>query len=263
MLIALIDGDILAHNCCYNRTDGVTYLDDEGNVIPQVFTKEEDTEYRKAIWRNFESMLEVIMEETFADDYCMAVKGEGNYRDEIFVDYKKHRTAGPPNLFVPFVRKLAVMHEIAIAADGREADDLLRIWANECRSHNIDYVICSIDKDLLMIPGKHYNIKHKTITEVSELDAKRNFYEQVLKGDATDNIPGIWKMGPVKASKALAHCTTDEEFQEAVIEQYIKANGDEWPEYLLANAKLINIQNTYDDYFCFDNWPLAQEIRDG
>jgi 5'-3' exonuclease len=114
-----------------------------------------------------------------------------------------------------------------------------------------------------MIPGKHYNIRSRETIEVSELDAKRNFYEQVLKGDATDNIPGIWKTGPVKAKKALAHCTTDEEFQMAVVEEYIKANGDEWAEYLLANAKLINIQNTYDDYFSFDNWPIAQEIRDG
>jgi 5'-3' exonuclease len=263
MLIALIDGDILAHNCCYNRSDGVTYMDDDGNVIPQEFTQAQDTEYRKNIWMNFQRMLDVIMEETFASDYCMAVKGEGNYRDEIFSEYKKHRANGQPNLFVPFVRQMAVDEGLAIAADGREADDLLRIWANECKAHNIDYVICSIDKDLLMIPGKHYNIRSKETIEVSELDAKRNFYEQVLKGDATDNIPGIWKMGPVKAKKALAHCTTDEEFQTAVVEEYIKANGDEWAEYLLANAKLINIQNTYDDYFCFDNWPIAQEIRDG
>jgi hypothetical protein len=127
MLIALIDGDILAHNCCYNRSDGVTYLDDEGNVIPQEFTLEQDTEYRKNIWNNFQRMLDVIMEETFADDYCMAVKGEGNYRDDIYSEYKKHRAVGQPNLFVPFVRKMAVMQEVAVAADGREADDLLRI----------------------------------------------------------------------------------------------------------------------------------------
>jgi 5'-3' exonuclease len=263
MTIALIDADILCHQCCYNREDkNFIELDMNGNKIPKEYTAEEDRKYMESVWRNFQSELEQIVENTFASDYCAAVKGDWNFRDDVYSEYKANRAkpGALRNEFVPAVRELAIFEELVVPAHGREADDLLRIWAEECRAVGVDFIICSIDKDLLMIPGKHYNIKSKEVSVVTEEMGMRNYYEQLLKGDSTDNIPGIYNLGNVKAKKILADCKTELEFQDAVIGQYIKAYEEDWASFLLANGKMIHLQETLNDYFSFEKWPTALEL---
>ena len=51
-----------------------------------------------------------------------------------------------------------------------EADDLVSIWAYEAIDNNEEYVICGIDKDLLQIPGQHYNYGKDTWQLVNEKD---------------------------------------------------------------------------------------------
>jgi 5'-3' exonuclease len=43
---------------------------------------------------------------------------------------------------------------------------------------------------------------------------------QLLTGDPTDNIPGIYKVGPVKAKAMLEGCQEIEEYNEAVLKAY-------------------------------------------
>jgi 5'-3' exonuclease len=263
MTIALIDADILCHKCCYNRDDRSRIeLDMDGNKILPTYTIEQDRKYMESIWRIFQSELEQVIENTFATDYCAAVKGDWNFRDDIYSEYKANRIkAGVArNEFVPAVRDLAIFEELVVPAHGREADDLLRIWAEECRGAGVDFIICSIDKDLLMIPGKHYNIKSGEVSVVTEEMGMRNYYEQLLKGDSTDNIPGIYNLGNVKAKKILADCKTELEFQNEVITQYVKAFGEDWASFLLSNGKMIHLQETLNDYFSFDNWPSAWDL---
>ena len=51
------------------------------------------------------------------------------------------------------------------------------------------------------IPGKHWLMHKKEMIVVSEEDAMRHYYQQLLKGDPTDNIPGVPRVGEVKAAK--------------------------------------------------------------
>jgi hypothetical protein len=76
--------------------------------------------------------------------------------------------------------------------------------------------ICSIDKDLLQVPGRHYNWVKGEFYEQTYLSGLRCFYEQCLKGDRTDDIPGIAGIGEVKAKRALAGAETEEEMFEIV-----------------------------------------------
>jgi hypothetical protein len=65
----------------------------------------------------------------------------------------------------------------------------------------------------------------------------------------------------VKAAKILAPFTTEKDFQEQVVEQYLLAYGEfEWKDYLLSNAKMIHLQRDKDDYFNFKQWPIIQEL---
>ena len=271
MPIAIIDGDVLCYKACKPRWEkkariendmSFISLDDDGKRIPLEYTKEEDTKYLQDSWENFKKDLSMLLEGLYCEDYIMAVKGPGNYRNLMYPEYKLNRHADPnkQNAFVPILRKLAAAEEYAIASDGREADDLIRIWANQARAAGIDYIICSIDKDLKCIPGKHWLMHKEILIEVSEEDAMRHYYEQLLKGDPTDNIPGVPRVGEVKATKLLADCTTEEEFQEVVVAQYIAAYEDEWSNYLLSNGKMIHLQEHPDDYFNFSKWPIVREL---
>ena len=264
-MLALIDGDVIAYLACKSRhrsKDGHVMVSLEGPYARE-FTPEEDAQYLEDSWKEFKKILVDLTDSLWATDYLMAVKGEDNFRNEMYPEYKvnRHKDASKSNIFVPILREMAVTEGLAIASTGREADDLLRIWAEEARVAGHEYVIVSIDKDLKCIPGHHYNIKKSRngqTEEVSELFATRFFYQQLLQGDPTDNIPGVPKIGPIKAEKYLYNCNTEEEMQEIVVEQYLNAFGDEWFEYLLSNGKMLYLQRSCYDYFAAMHWPVVQ-----
>jgi len=273
MVMLLIDGDVLCYMACKARWEpkvqkdengnSIIKLDENGKRIPLEYTKEEDTKYLRESLDNVRKDFYALLDKFYTNDFLMAVKGEGNFRELLYPEYKqnRHRDPDKQNAFVPVLRKLLVHEDLALEATGREADDLLRIWANECIANGIDYIVVSIDKDLKCIPGRHYNLKKETEEDVSEEEAMRHYYEQLLKGDPTDNIPGIPRMGPVKAAKALKDCKTEIEFQDVVIEQYMIAYDDQWKEALLFNGKMIHLQNNINDYFGVSEWPLVKEFN--
>jgi 5'-3' exonuclease len=173
----------------------------------------------------------------------------------------RHSDKKKANTIVPILRKMAVHHDLAIESTGREADDLLRIWAGECRAVGREFVICSIDKDLKMIPGMHYNMNRDEMEEISEQTAMQHYYCQLLSGDPTDNIPGLPGIGPKTAPKLVAHCVKETEFQEVIVERYFQEYGQErWYEYFLSNAKMIHLQEHTEDYFDPMKWPLVKEL---
>lgn len=274
-MLAIIDGDVLAYQSCKPRwqtkakiTNGMSYvnLDQEGKKIPFEYTKEENAEYLERSWENFKKGLDKMLGDLFATDYLIAVKGPNNFRDMVYPEYKKNRKNQSEKMaqitpFVPIIRQLAVKEGYAVEARGREADDLVRIWANEAERSNDPFVICSCDKDLLCIPGKHYLMHKDKIITVSPMEARRNYFEQLLKGDMTDNIPGIPGIGPVKAERMVKECTTLDELQELIVGTYIEAYGDDWESFLLSNGKMIHIQGHIDDYFTIGDWPIVKELR--
>lgn len=269
-MIALIDGDVLCYQACERRwssksmVDNTIYIemDSNGKVKPFEYTKEENRQYLEQCWKNFQSKLQDLLDSVFATDYLMAVKGPDNFRNLMYPGYKMNRHADPTkqNEFVPILRKLAVAEDFAVESYGREADDLLRIWAEEARAAGDPYIVCTIDKDLKCIPGNFYNMKHEEIIKISEEEAIRHYYEQLLKGDPTDNIPGVPRVGEVKAAKMLANCKTEEEFQEVVVSQYIAAYNEDWHNYLLSNGKMIYLQKSANDYFSLETWPIVKEL---
>jgi DNA polymerase-1 len=129
----------------------------------------------------------------------------------------------------------------AEVTDGIEADDILGIEATldpEC-------VICSIDKDLNQIPGKHYNWKNDKHYEVSEFEGWYNLYTQALTGDVSDNIPGLPKVGPVNAKKILENDKTHRDLYESVLGAYLKRNFS--TEYLVEQMNLLYLWRKMPD----------------
>lgn len=183
MALALIDADSIYFRAAYANPTNV--------------------EIRKIIDRTIRECMSYAFSEPH--ECRVAIKGRGNYRKDLYPDYKGTRPALSEDLkeALDYGHKHIVDKWNGIEADGMEADDLVCIWAYEAREMELDFVVCGIDKDLKQIPGHHYNYSKKTFEFVDDDKADYNLMLQCLIGDRGDNIPGISGIGPKKAEKIL------------------------------------------------------------
>jgi DNA polymerase-1 len=205
---ALIDADIVAYRVA------CTLQEDDA----------EDFVYARA-----EDLVDQILVNTEATEYRLFLTGKNNFRYSIYPEYKAHRPKEKP-FWLEKCREFLKANFNAEVIDGQEADDALGIAQTE------DTIICSIDKDLLMIPGQHYNFVKDEFITVTQDSGMRHFYMQCLTGDRSDNIKGIEGIGPKKAEKILNDCVTEQELFNAVREAY--SNDEEF----LMNGRVLWIR---------------------
>lgn len=163
-----------------------------------------------------DQMVQDILADTGADSYTVFLTGSGNFRRELTPTYKANRPDERPTHWQA-VREFLVTHHKAIMCNGWEADDQMGAEQDKV-GHTT--VICSIDKDLFQIPGKHYNFVKKEARTVTPWEGIKHLYLQSLIGDRSDNIIGVQGIGPVKAERALAELETEEELYQKCREMY-------------------------------------------
>jgi hypothetical protein len=211
----IIDGDIL----CYRVG----------------FACNEETE--KVAIRTMADMLEeLVFIELSSNIHVGYLTGKDNYRHDIAKTkpYKGNRKDAPRPVHLHSLREYLITAWDFRVANGQEADDAIGIHATLTRDNSI---IVSIDKDLDMIPGHHYNPVKKDHYYVNDKVALKNFYRQILTGDKVDNIEGLRGIGPKKADKILGDFDTDLAMYEAVLKAY---DGD--AERVLENGQLLWIR---------------------
>jgi len=214
-LMPIIDGDIL----CYRVG----------------FACNEETE--KVAIRTMADMLEeLVFIELSSNIHVGYLTGKENYRHDIAKTkpYKGNRKDAPRPVHLHSLREYLITAWDFRVADGQEADDAIGIHATLTKDNSI---IVSIDKDLDMIPGHHYNPVKKDHYYVNDKVALKNFYRQILTGDKVDNIEGLRGIGPKKADKILGDFDTDLAMYEAVLKAY---DGD--AERVLENGQLLWIR---------------------
>lgn len=187
-----------------------------------------------------------------------------NFRNKVatILPYKGHRAQEKPPHWRD-IREHLVDNYDAEVQYGIEADDACGITqcANNYVAHNMalgghsftETIICSRDKDLKMIPGWHYswacgNQKEEKFFVTKE-EGIRFFYKQLLTGDATDNILGLYRVGP-KAScvKDLDSMTEEKDMALHVISEYKARFGNHWYRFMSENAALLWIhRHKHDD----------------
>lgn len=186
-----------------------------------------------------------ILEETSAEDHLVAIGGTLNYRNSIYPEYKANRVGKKRPTFLVECKTYLQEKWNTQVTDGIEADDLLGIEQTD------NTVICSIDKDLLQIPGKHYNFVKQEWKDVDELSGLRSFYKQIITGDASDNVPGF--DGALRTTtplfvlgllEPLDSYLTEYEMYRYVRDVYADAWAwtEDWEAQLHINAKLLFIQ---------------------
>lgn len=212
----LIDGDIVAYRCAYksidDRAEYAAYS--AGSYLSDLI-----------------SDLYILIEDE--PEYRVFLTGKGNFRHEYAVTagYKENRKNKEKPEHLAVIRQYLIDEWEAVVSDEEEADDLIAIAATQQPS-----IIVSIDKDFDQVPGKHFNPNTGKLYDVSEEDAVKFLYEQILTGDRADNIMGIKGVGPVKAKKALADCVTERQMYDVCVEMY----GDE--ERVIENGRLLYLR---------------------
>jgi len=148
-----------------------------------------------------DSLVDRIMYETGSQNLEAWLTGSNNYRKEINPAYKAQRKDKPMPRWLQDCREHCVVGWGARVTDGNEADDELGI--SQCTSESGDTVIVTNDKDLLQIPGEHFNPVLNIKRIISPVDGLRNFYFQMIMGDSSDNIFGFDGKARSKVPKFL------------------------------------------------------------
>ncbi len=162
----------------------------------------------------FLNILFKILEEEKPDYLCVAfdVK-EPTFRHKMYAEYKGTRKPMPQELReqVGVLQDVLLAMQIAVVKKGGyEADDILGTLAKKAEHMGMEVTLVSGDRDLLQIASEHIKVRiPKTKggrTETEDYYAKEvydkyqvtpiQFIElKALMGDASDNIPGVPKVG--------------------------------------------------------------------
>lgn len=226
---ALIDGDLLAYEFGSN-------VSDDGYPIPWAF-----------VASRVNQKLERILDAVGATTYCVFLTSDdkSNFRNKVATikPYKGNRHQEKP-FWRDKIRRHLVTSRGAELVFGMEADDALGI------SQSKDTVICTRDKDLDMIPGYHYTWpcgaqNERPLWIQDELGALRCFYSQLITGDSTDNIPGLFGVGNNSTLvRNIYSCDNELSMYEIAQRAYEQRFGSYWGAFLEENAQLLWILRT-------------------
>ena len=147
-------------------------------------------------------------------------KSSHTFRNELYPEYKANRPEPPEDLRpqFPLIRDATRAFSLpCIEEQGFEADDLIASYALAAQRRGWDVTIVSSDKDLMQlvseVDGAHIDmldtmkdarIGRPEVVEKFGVPPELVGDVLALMGDTSDNIPGIFGIGPKTASKLIA-----------------------------------------------------------
>ena len=233
----LIDADIVAFTAAAKSEQVIDWGDD-------LFTLSSDL--RQAIGHVQCALADIVMDASQGAPVTpvMCFSDDLNWRKIENPTYKWNRKGTrKPICYGPLVAWMDA-HMAVLRMPHLEADDVMGIEATRNPDSTI---VCTIDKDLLTVPGMNYNwdkdIRPKL---VSVGEANRFFYTQCLMGDSTDGYPGLKGCGPVAAKKILATADSEDEVDlwSRVVSAYEKKGFDY--DFCLSQARMARICHVDD-----------------
>lgn len=189
----LIDADLVAYRCAATA---------------------EEEPVEAALERAHRLMETICYQASESEQYRAFLTGSGNFRKKINPEYKANRKDKPLPKWLQQTRNYLILEWGAETSQGCEADDLLGINQTD------NTVIASLDKDLLMIPGQHFNWVNMDYAQVDYLDGLKQLYRQMLIGDKADNITGVAGLGKVKAGRIIDPLENEEDMFNTVLRLY-------------------------------------------
>ena len=162
------------------------------------------------------NMLNKMIKEEAPDRIAVVFDAPGRtFRDDLFDQYKAHRTPMPDDLRAqvqPLYDVVAAMGVPLLRVPGVEADDVIGTLAKQGADAGFKVLISTGDKDMAQLVGPNVELLNTmSNTRLDRIGVKAKFDvfpEQIvdylaLVGDTSDNIPGITSVGPKTAAKWL------------------------------------------------------------
>jgi DNA polymerase-1 len=199
----LIDGNSLAYRAFFALPE--TIATSTGQPTNAIF--------------GFASMLVKILTEYGSQPTIVAWDAGMSGREEVSTEYKAGRRQRPDLLSEqwPHLRPLVEAFGYEnVRVEGYEADDVIATLARQAREKGIDVMVVTGDRDMFQIVGEGVRVMatSRGITETKIYDREAvierygippelipDFYG--LKGDTSDNIPGVPGIGDKTASDLL------------------------------------------------------------
>jgi DNA polymerase-1 len=153
--------------------------------------------------REVDNAVSWIIQNTDSDQAVLFVTGDtvDNFRLGVLPSYKGNRKGIRRPMILQGLKDYMKEAYKCFHEKILEADDLIGIHAT--MPHKGERVVYSADKDLKTIPGLHWDGDDGEVIEVTEAEADRFFYEQILTGDPVDNYTGCPGVGPAGAAELL------------------------------------------------------------
>lgn len=202
-LLVLLDGNAIIHRSYH--------------ALPPMATKNGESVH--AVYGFAMTLFSVI--EKFKPDYIAAsfdLPG-GTFRDDLYAEYKATRTAAPDDLYaqIPKVKELVQAMNIPIyELPGFEADDCVGTLSRQGEKAGVDVVIVTGDTDTLQLVTDHVKVyalrkgmKDLVLYGIPEVTEKYGFPPERLidykglRGDSSDNIPGVRGIGEKGATDLI------------------------------------------------------------
>ncbi len=204
--LLLLDGHSLAYRAFYALpTDLAT---SSGTVTNAVY--------------GFTAMLVKVLADEQPDGVAVAFDtGKPTFRHELDVDYKANRKE-TPNLFsaqMPLIREvLDALHVPVLSVEGVEADDVIATLATQAAAAGIDTVVVTGDRDAYqLVEDPHIKVLYnrRGVSDYARYDeagilervgvSARQYPEYAaLRGDSSDNLPGVPGIGEKTAAKLIS-----------------------------------------------------------
>lgn len=148
-------------------------------------------------------------------------KGKPRVRMEMLPQYKAQRPPMDPDLHAqfPMIKELLTALNVPILqSEGWEGDDILGTLARLGEQAGCDMLLVTGDRDMYQLVTEHVNVvsTRKGLSDVAIMtpESVDDLYHGItpalvpdfygLKGDTSDNIPGVPGIGPKKASALIA-----------------------------------------------------------
>ena len=163
------------------------------------------------------NMMRRARSELKADHIACVFDAKGKtFRDEMYSEYKAHRSPMPEDL----VKQIEPIHAMVKAlgwpvlmVSGVEADDVIATLSCQATQAGWETIISTGDKDLAQLVNSSVTLINTMTNEKLDIEGVIEKFgvppERIVDylsiiGDAVDNVPGVPKAGPKTANKWLA-----------------------------------------------------------
>ncbi|HKO83161.1 MAG TPA: 5'-3' exonuclease H3TH domain-containing protein, partial [Actinomycetota bacterium] len=199
--------------------------------------------------------------------------GRPAYRHDVYAGYKANRVTSPDEFSsqMPLVREvLSALRIPVVEVAGYEADDVIATLVREARDEELPVLVVTGDRDNLQLIDDEHDVRvmmtrrgitdtaiydEAAVTERYGVPPERYIDLAALRGDPSDNLPGVPGVGDKTATKLVQTYGGAEEVvahadeQRGKLRENLLAHGDD----VLRNKQLMRLR---------DDVPLPVGVRD-